>query len=361
MIKKNKKQLIISSIVILLPIIVGLLLWNVLPERITTHWNGTGEADGWSSKAFAIFGLPVILLFLQWLCVFATALDPKNKNQNSKVFGMVLWIMPITSLITCGIVYSLALGMDLNIDIAVRILLALMFLFMGNYMPKCRQNHTIGIKVTWTLRNEENWNKTHRFAGRLWVIGGIFLLATLMIPAENFLFTLMPVILILAIAPMIYSYVYYKKQLAAGTATNADGTATPAEKKTTAVSAAIGIVILSFAIFFIFTGKFEVQFDDTSFIIDATYWEDATVNYADISAIEYRTSDNPGSRTFGYGAPELLMGEFHNSEFGNYTRYSYTSCDSCIVLTVDGKVLVINGKDEESTRKIYDRLIESMK
>ena len=77
MIKKNLKVLIITSIVILLPILAGLILWNQLPEQIPTHWNAAGEIDGWSSKPFAIFGLPAIMLAAQWLCVLGTAADPK--------------------------------------------------------------------------------------------------------------------------------------------------------------------------------------------------------------------------------------------------------------------------------------------
>lgn len=216
MIKKNKWQLMISSIIILLPIVAGLLIWNYLPEQIAIHWGVDGEPDGWSGKSFAIFGLPLILLAVHWACVFFTSHDPKNKNQNSKVFNMVLWLLPVISLVICGLTYAVALGNDINIGMAVRILLGILFVIIGNYMPKCRQNHTIGIKVPWTLHDEENWNKTHRFAGRFWVFGGLLLLATIFVPLDNFVYVLLPLILLMAFAPMIYSYVYYRKQLKAG-------------------------------------------------------------------------------------------------------------------------------------------------
>ena len=216
MIKKNKWQLMISSIIILLPIVAGLLIWNYLPEQIATHWGIDGEPDGWSSKSFAIFGLPLILLAVHWACVFFTSHDPKNKDQNSKVFNMVLWILPVISLVVCGLTYAVALGNDINIGMAVRILLGILFVIIGNYMPKCRQNHTIGIKVPWTLHDEENWNKTHRFAGRFWVFGGLLLLATIFVPLDNFVYVLLPLILLMAFAPIIYSYVYYRKQFKGG-------------------------------------------------------------------------------------------------------------------------------------------------
>lgn len=356
MIKNNKKQLVISSIIILLPIIVGMLIWNYLPDQIVTHWSADGDLDGFGGKAFAIFVIPMVLFVLHWALIFLTAYDPKNKGQSRKVFNMALWIFPIISLVACGLTYAIALGNDIDINLIVRVLIGLMFLVIGNYMPKCKQNHTIGVKVVWTLRNEENWNKTHRFTGKLWVFGGVLILATIFIPIKYFPIILFLLVLFMAFVPMIYSYVYYRKQIKAGTATKADGTMTSSEKKMTKVSLGIVIIILIFVSMLFFTGKFEVQFGEGSFTIEAVYWNNVTVKYNDIDNIEYRKQDDSGMRTFGYGTPFLLMGEFENSEFGDYTRYSYTSCDSCVVVTVDEKILVINGKDEKSTKEIYDKL-----
>ncbi len=68
MIKKNIWRLLISSVIILLPIVAGLLLWNSLPERIATHWGADGKADGWSGKTFTVFALPLIMLALHCVC-----------------------------------------------------------------------------------------------------------------------------------------------------------------------------------------------------------------------------------------------------------------------------------------------------
>ena len=219
MIKKNKWQIIISSVIILLPIVAGLLIWNDLPEQIAIHWGIDGEPDGWGGKNFAIWGIPLILLTLQWICIFFTAHDPKNKGQNGKIFNMVLWITPIISLIVCGCSYAYALGNDINVGMITRVIVGITFVIIGNYMPKCRQNYTIGIKVPWTLHNEENWNKTHRFAGRFWMFGGLLLLAALLVPLDNIIYIVLPVTCVIALVPIIFSYVYYRKQLKAGTVT----------------------------------------------------------------------------------------------------------------------------------------------
>lgn len=356
MIKKNKGQLIISSIVILLPILVGLLLWDSLPEQMATHWNVKGETDVWSGKAFAILGLPCVLLIMHWLCVFITSRDPKNKDQNSKVFSMVLWILPITSLVVSGVTYAIALGKDIKANLLLHLLLGLLFLVFGNYMPKCKQNSTIGIKVVWTLRSEENWNKTHRFAGKLWVISGLLLLVTMAMPVESFVYLMLFLIVVTGFAPMLYSYLYYKKQLKAGTATKKEAEMTSVEKKTTKMSVTVATIIVILAAMVLFIGKYEVKLSKTGFTIEAVCWSDASVSYADIDSIEYREQGARGIRTFGYGTPFIVMGECQNEQFGKYTGYTYTSCEACVVLTIDDKILVINGKDEDKTKELYQEL-----
>ena len=81
MLKKNKLKVIISSIAILLPMIFGLVMWNKLPDTMTTHWGADGNADGFSGKVFAVFGLPVIILVLHFVCLLFTLL---TKNRKSK-------------------------------------------------------------------------------------------------------------------------------------------------------------------------------------------------------------------------------------------------------------------------------------
>ncbi|NLL90803.1 MAG: DUF1648 domain-containing protein [Ruminococcaceae bacterium] len=358
MIKRNKLKLLISSITILLPILIGLILWKKLPERMTTHWGFDGNVDGWSSRPFAIFGLPVILLIMQWIFILITVKDPKNKDQNNKAFSLVLWIIPALSLFSCGIVYAVSLGSDVNIGLLVLLLIGLMFVAIGNYLPKCRQNYTIGIKIKWTLENEENWNATHRFGGKVWVFGGLFMMACVFLPERLFPLVVPVLIILLAGLPIIYSYLYHKKQLKEGTAIIKPIPMSKGMKRASVISLVILSAILIFIGFMMFAGEINVKYDDTSFTLEASFWEDLTVEYGAIDDIEYRENVDVGSRTGGLGTTRLLAGAFRNDEFGNYTRYSYTKTDVCVVLTVGEKTLVVGGKDIESTKIIYDELIK---
>ena len=209
MLKKNKGTLIITTLIMLLPMVIGLLLWDRLPDSVPSHWDISGNVDGWSSKAFAVFGFPGILLGIHWLCVFASQADPKSKNYQPAMIRLVLWICPVLSLVMNTLVYSVALGYALRIELIMPLLVGLMFIIVGNLLPKCRQSYTMGIKLPWTLADEENWNKTHRFGGKVWVAGGVVTLASAILSS---FWILIGVVIVMVAAPTIYSYALYRKQ-----------------------------------------------------------------------------------------------------------------------------------------------------
>ncbi len=210
MIKENKFKALVSSIVILLPILFGVISWEKLPEKIATHWGPDGSPDQYSSKLFAVLCLPLIVFAIHWLCLFFSRLDPKNNGQNKKVIGLVFWICPVISILCSVFTYFYAFNIELNIGVICVAFMGLLFIIIGNYMPKCKQNYTIGIKIAWTLNDEANWNATHRFAGKLWVIGGIIILPAAFLPIAVLPWVLV-IILPLVAVPIVYSGIYYKK------------------------------------------------------------------------------------------------------------------------------------------------------
>lgn len=358
MMKQNKGKLLISSLVILLPAAIGLLLWDALPEQIAIHWGLQGTADSRTLRGLVVFAPPVILLVFHWICLLITAADPRNRNQSPKALGMLFWIVPLLSLYTGGLIYGTAFGMPFHTGKPISLLIGFLFLLLGNYFPKCRQNSTLGIKIKWTLENEENWNQTHRFGGRVWVGGGLLLLLSVFLPVSAFHAVFLLILLFIAFAPMIYSYLYHRKQVREGTAISRDGgKCGQSSSSFSRLSGILSAVTLIAVGILLFSGTIQVRYDDTSFTIEASYWPDLTVSYEDIEAAELRSQDTPGSRTYGFGSLRLLMGTFRNDEFGSYTRYSYTGGGSCIVLTVAGQTLVIGGESEEATQAIYEELM----
>jgi len=360
MLKKNKGLVILTSVIILLPMVAGLLLWNRLPENMITHWGGDGAPDGWGSREVTIFVMPLLLLGLHWLCLWITSKDPKNKGQSEKAFGLVFWIVPILSLFTAGITYSTALGREFQNDTLGLAFLGLIFVIIGNYLPKTRQNYTLGIKVKWTLANEENWNATHRLAGKLWVAGGLGMMACVFLPTGLIPLALPVLLVVIAVIPVAYSWWYYRKQAKAGTVPEkAFIPLPPWGRGIRTVVIAFTIVLLAGIAVAAFTGNIHVEYGEDRFTIRASYWEDVTVPYDAIEGLEYRQDFSPGARTNGFGSPRLSMGIFQNEEFGNYTLYSYTGCDAVVVVKASGKTLVFGGKTVEQTTEFYQTLSEN--
>jgi uncharacterized membrane protein len=361
MFKNYKKQLIISSLVILLPIVFGLVMWDKLPESLTTHWGIDGQADGWSSKGFAIFFMPVFLVAMQLFLVWITELTNQGNRQSPKVMNLVFCILPVLSLVSSSIFYGIALGKPWEVSSAMPVFLGLLFVVIGNYLPKCTQNTTIGIKVIWALNNEENWNATHRFAGKLWVAAGLVSVITVLLPT-NIGYPIMFVTLIGAGAgATLYSYLYYRKQLKAGTAVpTKDVPVDPKQKTISQIAFALGIAILIGTSFLMFSGSIEYEFREDALVMDATFYSPITLRYENIEAIELHEGDVDGTRMGGFGSFRLLLGFFENEEYGTYNRYTYYKNESCIVVTSKGKTLVFSGKDAAETQEIYNTLLDKV-
>ncbi len=353
MIRRYRKQILLSSaVMVLAPLLAGLILWNRLPEQMATHWGMSGQVDGWSGRFFAVFGVPLLMLPAHLLCLIFTLRDPQNKGQSEKPLGLLFWVIPITTLFICAGIYASAFGIELNVSRVFLMGNGLLFAIMGNYFPKLKPNRTLGIRVTWTLESEENWNATHRFGGRVWVIGGLLMMACGFLPSGAAEITFIVLMIALAAIPLVYSYLYYKKQVQNGSAEKA----AKADPKMRVVNT-VFVVLLAILLFAaLFTGNISVEYGADSFTVHSAYWADSTVSYDSVDFLEYRDTDTPGTRVNGFGSPRLLMGAFQNDEFGAYTRYSYTGCPSCVVLTSKGQTLVLNGKNAEATKVIYEEL-----
>lgn len=361
MIKNNKWKLIIASIIILLPSLIGLILWNELPDSMAIHWGSSGNnPDGYAGKFFGVFGIPLIILALFWLCILGTSLDKKNTEQNKKALGMIIWIMPVLSAFINTIVYLFSLGIEISISVISAFLFAFMFIFIGNYMPKCKQNYTLGIKVKWTLESKKNWNATHRFAGKLWFAGGFIMLFCALLAEKLFIYPLLIIVFPIVFAPMIYSYLFYKKQLREDPESITPIKHSKGNKIALIISMIVVIAILVFVGILMFTGDVNISYTDADFTIEASYYGDLTVSYAEIDNIEYREGFDKGTRVYGYGSARLLLGTFKNEEFGNYTLYSYVTSDPCIIITSGEKKLVIGLENSNFTKEAFDKISKNI-
>lgn len=339
----NKRKALASSALILLPALVGIVLWDRLP----------GESG--PAKLGFCLGLPAAMLATHWLCLLLTFHTNRQNGQSKKALELVYWLLPCISLFYSAGTWAVALDVKLGWERLVPASLGLMFLVIGNYMPKMKQNPTLGVRLPWTLASEENWNRTHRMGGRMWAAGGLVLLLCCLLPEAAMIVGMLVVIAVLAVAPCVYSYRLYRIQVK-----NGSWNGCLRRSKADRVVMALVLVILAVTVVgtpvLLFTGDIRYTVGQSALEIEASYWPDAKVDYADVESIEYAEGIPAGSRTNGFGSPRLSMGSFRNNEFGAYTRYAYTGCDACVVMRVNGKTMVLSGVDAEATKALYQEL-----
>ncbi len=204
------RTLLITTLVCLLPLIFSAMVYADLPERVAIHFNTAGEPDKYASKAFAAFILPLLLTALNILLQIALKTDPK-RDPEERIYHISRYLIPSLTLFLSPLTLLIALGKPIEVQKIVPMAVSILLLIIGNYLPKCKQNYTIGIKLPWTLASQYNWKKTHRFAGWLWSAVSIaFILGLLLnLDAAPLFFIGIP---ILVIAPAIYSFVLYRRE-----------------------------------------------------------------------------------------------------------------------------------------------------
>ena len=124
---KHKKVLLFTSVMLLLPIVVGVFLWGQLPEKMPTHWGFNGQIDGWSGKAFAVFGTPILLLVFHWITAALVFLDARNREQSEQAINLVFFIFPVLSWISSGMIYAASMGIEMNMTTWMEVLLGVLF------------------------------------------------------------------------------------------------------------------------------------------------------------------------------------------------------------------------------------------
>ena len=355
MIKNNKLRATLSSLIILFPAIAALVFLEKIKLALTQSF---GTAYKGALVSFLI--LPVILLAVHWLCLLITDIDARKHEQSPKIYSLLFWIIPAISLLVNLVFLATILGGEVNIGLLFSSVLGFIFILVGNYMPKCKPNYTFGIKCMWTFSSEENWYRTHRLAGWISVIVGLCMFPLGFLPASAVFFVILGAALVVAIVPLVYSFVFYKKQLEAGELTDAPAIESPFGKKGAIFSVVMVVVTAALVVVLMFSGSVEFTLGETELVIDATFSSDLTLSYGDIDSVELRHESLEGMRVNGYSSARLQTGYFRNDELGNYLRYTYGTADTYILLTSGEAKIAIAAEDSEATEALYRQLIEKV-
>ena len=215
--------LIVSAITI--TIMAGIAAWtgaHLPADNIPVHWNGEGVADRYSDKQEALFLLwmmPGSALLGTLLFALLPQIEPMRDNlHKSRKAYTAIWITTQLMFlgIQGGIAYMMLAGSGENVQSNefVRFIIAgcgIMFIIMGNYLPKTRQNWFFGIRTPWTLSSEFTWEKTHRLAGRLFfAVGFVCLISAFIVNGISLVFIVTGAALGSALISAVYSFIVYR-------------------------------------------------------------------------------------------------------------------------------------------------------
>ncbi|MDD5527949.1 MAG: SdpI family protein [Patescibacteria group bacterium] len=213
-IKLTIKSEFFSILLIVISIIASFYFYVHFPDRVITHWNLAGEPNGYSGRAFAAFFFPALFVGMYLLFIFLPMLDPRKERyaEFAKIYNVFRNLIIFILVVIYFVASFNNLGANLNINVWVPGAVGLLFIVLGNYMGKIKPNWFVGIRTPWTLSSETVWNKTHRFGGKVFIIGGLLMISAGLAPLSWRLPIFVADIIILLFGTVVYSYFAYLQE-----------------------------------------------------------------------------------------------------------------------------------------------------
>jgi len=206
---------IIVLLLILAATIAGLALWNRLPDQMASHWNINDQVDGYMSKFWGVFLMPLVTLGMLLLFLVIPNIDPLKANiaQFRDVFnlfivllvGFMVYIYALTLLWNLG--YT-----NFRLGKAMMPALGVLFIFVGYMLRKAKRNYFIGIRTPWTLSSDKVWDKTHRLGAVLFIISGLLAFIGGFFGGMIAFWMMFVPLIGSTIFLLIYSYVLYQQE-----------------------------------------------------------------------------------------------------------------------------------------------------
>ena len=175
--KKNRKTLILSVIICLLPMILGMVFYHKLPEQMPIHFTINDEPDNYANKNFALFGIPLIMAIVQAICLIAVniKLNKLKTNEKPKILKIMEWFIPVVSVLFYVIMVEVPLGSTVYVGKSICLILGILLMIIGNYIPKMSYEMS---KTTFhpMPKSEKSFRKMSKIMGYSFIVMGIVLL-----------------------------------------------------------------------------------------------------------------------------------------------------------------------------------------
>lgn len=210
----NKRLLILACVLALVPLIATVLLYGMLPEQVPTHWNIDGSITySGKSSIWMLAGLSPVMAIL---FVVLPKIDPRKKNYEKfrGYYDVFVVVMLLFLLVMDGIILSESIWPGrISVGRVVILGVGILFVFLGNIMPKIKNNFFMGLRTPWTLSDPDVWNRTNRLGGKLFFwFGLVIALSGLLLPEFTTFVILMVGAVIISSVPAVMSYVWYRQK-----------------------------------------------------------------------------------------------------------------------------------------------------
>ena len=209
----KKKAQIITIIIILISFAVGVYFYNQFPDKVASHWNIQGEVDGYMSKFWGAFLMPIVCLGLFLLFLLIPRIDPLKRNIEKfrKYFDTFIVLIILFLFYVYLLTVFWNVGISFNMSRVILPAIGILFYYIGVLLKHAKRNWFIGIRTPWTLSSDNVWEKTHKLGSKLFKTAGVIALLGIFFQSLAIWLILVPVILV-SVYTIFYSYFEYKKE-----------------------------------------------------------------------------------------------------------------------------------------------------
>lgn len=205
----------ISLLLIILAALLGIYLQSHLPARVPSHWNLAGEVDGYSSRSFGAWFMPVLAAGMYLLLLFVPYLDPKRERYGEfrKAYAVIRTSLVAFMVLTGALLGAAGLGRAVDVGTYMPVLVGALLVVIGSQLKDLKQNWFAGVRTPWALEDEAVWNATQYCASWTMMAGGLAI-ALMAFPLPGWIKLILSVVAIAGIVliPIIYSYIAYSRR-----------------------------------------------------------------------------------------------------------------------------------------------------
>ncbi len=209
----TKAATITAVTLVVLSFLVAIALYPIMPDPMPSHWNAAGEIDGYMSKFWGLFLMPLVTLGMLLLFIAIPRIDPLKANiaQFIESYNLMMVLLIVYMLYVYALTLFAALGYQFNMTTMLIPAMGILFIVIGFLIGKAKRNFFIGIRTPWTLSSDTVWAKTHALGKWTFIGAGIVSILSAFLGEDGF-WAIMICIFAAAIIPIVYSYILWKRE-----------------------------------------------------------------------------------------------------------------------------------------------------